>query len=128
MVKESKSEVKDKKQKSSKPENKKQGKTKSKALSKGKNKSKLKMLNNLSIIAPLFTEKSVVMVDTQNTLVFYVKRNARKEDIKKDVEVLLNVKVDNVRTMIDMKGRKKAFVRINEDYLASDLAASLGMM
>ena len=101
---------------------------KSKAKVSKKSKSKLKMLNNLSLIAPVATEKAVLMIDTQNTLVFYVDRNARKNKIKKDVEELLNVKVDNVRTTITMSGKKKAYVKINEDYMASDLAGKLGMM
>ena len=98
---------------------------KAKSSKKSKN---LKMLLNSTIIAPVATEKAIMMVDTQNTLVFYVHRNARKRRIKHDVETLLNVKVDEVRTAITMNGRKKAYVKINEEYLASDLAGRLGMM
>ncbi len=103
-------------------------KSKSKTGADKKPKVKTRMLNNTSLIAPVATEKAVLMVDTQNTLVFYVNRNARKEKIKKDVEELLNVKVDDVRTTITMSGKKKAYVKINEEYLASDLAGKLGMM
>ena len=86
------------------------------------------LFNNNILIAPLGTEKSILLVDTQNTIVFYVSRNARKEDIKNEIEGMFDVKVDDIRTSITMKGYKKAYVKLDKEYHASDLATKLGMM
>jgi len=46
---------------------------------------------------PLLTEKSTVLKDTQQTLVFEVHRDATKPEIRKAVEVLFDTKVADVR-------------------------------
>ena len=46
---------------------------------------------------PLITEKSTNLKDTQRTLGFEVHRDATKPEIKKAVEQLFGVKVENVR-------------------------------
>ncbi|MDP1695367.1 MAG: 50S ribosomal protein L23 [archaeon] len=79
------------------------------------------------ILKPITSEKAVKLIDLENTLLFETSRIARKEGIKKEVESLFNVKVEKIRTMI--KGNKKyAYVRLNKQNLASDLASKLGMI
>jgi large subunit ribosomal protein L23 len=46
---------------------------------------------------PLITEKSTALKETQRTLGFEVHRDATKPEIKKAVEQLFGVKVQNVR-------------------------------
>ncbi len=74
------------------------------------------------------TEKSIGLVESQNKLVFIVRRTANKKSIKWAVEKAFDVKVDSVQTLIDRKGRKKAFVKLNRKFNASELATRLGML
>ena len=46
---------------------------------------------------PLLTEKSTLLKESQQTLVFEVHRDATKPEIKKAVEALFGVKVSDVR-------------------------------
>ena len=46
---------------------------------------------------PLLTEKSTILKDSQQTLVFEVHRDATKPEIKKAVETLFDTKVADVR-------------------------------
>ncbi len=50
------------------------------------------------IKAPLITEKGSLVSETSNQLVFRVAREATKEEIKRAVQQLFDVKVDSVRT------------------------------
>ena len=80
------------------------------------------------IIKPLVTEKSNHHANTRNTYAFHVSGKATKPQIKKAVEDLYNVKVDDVRTMV-RKGKarrnkagyvngtdvKRALVKLHEE-------------
>ena len=77
---------------------------------------------------PLLTEKAIGLIETQNKIVFVVDRKATKKQIAKAVEKLFEVKVDEVRTLIDRKGRKKAYVKLSKEYKATDIATRLGMI
>lgn len=74
------------------------------------------------------TEKSIGLIEKENKLVFIVNRKSKKSDIKKAVESALDVKVSNVKTVIDQRGRKKAFVRLDKSSLAGEVATRLGMI
>ena len=76
---------------------------------------------------PLITEKTTLMREAGQTLVFEVARDATKVDIKRAVEKLLGSKVEGVRTSIShgkfkRQGRfigqrsdwKKAYVRLKD--------------
>ncbi len=79
------------------------------------------------MLKPVTSEKAVKLIDLENTLFFETEREARKPAIKKEVELLFNVKVDKVRTLIH--GNKKyAYVKLNKNNLATDVAAKLGMI
>ncbi len=62
------------------------------------------------ILSPLFTEKGAKLKETENKLLLKVSKNANKIEIKKAVEKIFKVKVDNVRT-IHCKGKKKKLGR-----------------
>lgn len=76
----------------------------------------------------VLTEKGIDNINLKNTLVFIVHRRATKPQIKREVEKIFNVKVEKVNTLIDRKGRKKAYVKLSPEYNAIDIATQLGMM
>lgn len=55
---------------------------------------------------PLITEKTTLLKETQRALCFEVHRDATKPEIKKAVETLFSVKVQNVRVS-NMHGKVK---------------------
>ncbi len=79
------------------------------------------------ILKPVTSEKAVKMIELDNTLLFEVERNARKNEIKKEVESVFNVKVDDVRTLIQ-GNKKRAYVRLMKNNPAIDVATKLGMI
>lgn len=80
------------------------------------------------IIRPYSSEKTMRLMDRENTIVFIVDRKATKHDVKRAVEKLLKVKVVEVRTAITPRGEKKAYVKLSQEYKARDVAASLGLL
>lgn len=80
------------------------------------------------IIRPVQSEKALGMIDKQNTLTFIVDIKATKQDVKKAVETLFNVKVEKVRILVTPKGEKKAYVKLAPEYKASDVAAQIGLI
>lgn len=76
---------------------------------------------------PLITEKTFDLIEKENKLVFIVSRKANKNQIRKAIEKLHNVKVIKVNTMITPKGEKKAFVKLHPEYSAQDIAIDLGI-
>ncbi len=79
------------------------------------------------IISPDVTEKSVKMIEGENKLVFIVRREANKKQVKEAVEKLYDVKVEKVNTSITPKGIKKAYVKLAPEYSASEVATRIGI-
>jgi large subunit ribosomal protein L23 len=77
---------------------------------------------------PHLTEKSISLIEKENKIVFVVDRKANKKQIKEAFEKLFEVKVDEVNTLITRKGEKKAFIKINPKFKASDIATKLGLV
>jgi large subunit ribosomal protein L23 len=73
------------------------------------------------------TEDAVALIEAENKLTFVVDRKADKMMIKRAVEALYEVKVAKVNTMITAKGAKKAYVTLQPEYRASDIAIRLGI-
>lgn len=76
---------------------------------------------------PLVTEKTFDLIEKENKLVFIVDRKANKNQIKKAIEKIHNVKVIKINTMITPKGDKKAFIKLHPEYSAQDIAIDLGI-
>jgi large subunit ribosomal protein L23 len=76
---------------------------------------------------PLITEQTVASMDKDNILVFIVERKASKKDIKKAIEELYEVELVSVNTLILPDGRKKAYVKLREEYLADEVATKIGV-
>ena len=77
---------------------------------------------------PVMTEVTSRILEAENKLVFIVNKNATKRDIKRAVEELYDVIVDQVNSTITPEGEKKAFVRLSPDYKATDTAIKLGIL
>ena len=79
------------------------------------------------ILKPVTSEKAVKMIELDNTLLFEAPRQARKAEIKKEIEEIFNVKVTGIRTLIRLN-KKFAYVRLKAENPAIDIATKLGMM
>ncbi len=89
----------------------------------------LKLQDPFAIIKfTVMTEKAVQLVEKQNKLVFVVRRDATKNQIKKAVESAFSAKVNRIQTMIDQSGRKKAYVKFAKDGEAGEIAIRLGII
>jgi len=51
------------------------------------------------VIRPVVTERSTDLADGQNTYTFVVARDANKIEIRKAIETMFGVRVEDVRTM-----------------------------
>lgn len=80
------------------------------------------------IFFPLITEKAVAMIEKENKLGFVVSDSASKAQVQKAVQDVYAVKVVSVNVIRDRKGRKKAFVKLDKAFKASDLAIKLGIL
>jgi len=83
---------------------------------------------NKIIRYPLMTERSVNMIEDENKLVFIVDRRANKKQISYAVNFLYEVEADQVNTLITRRGMKKAFVKLKDEFSASDVAIRLGIL
>ncbi len=77
---------------------------------------------------PLATEKAVRLMEKENKLLFVVGMKSNKDEIKKAVEKMFDVKVDSVNTFITNKGEKRAYIKLNNAYPAIDIMTKLGLM
>jgi large subunit ribosomal protein L23 len=78
------------------------------------------------ILHPFVTEKSMNQMERNNALEFIVKRNANKNQIKKSIEELFDVKVKSVNTRISKNG-KHAIVTFMPEFKAEDIGMRIGV-
>jgi len=78
------------------------------------------------IFHPYVTEKTMNHMEKNNALEFIVKRDANKEQIKKSVEQLFDVKVKSVNTRISKYG-KHAIVVFMPEFNAEDVGMRIGV-
>lgn len=64
------------------------------------------------IVRPLVTEKSIKAQDTNNTVVFEVKKGTNKIEIKKAIEEIFKVKVESIN-VVNQKPKAKRMGRYN---------------
>jgi large subunit ribosomal protein L23 len=83
---------------------------------------------SMIISHPISTEKSIRLMESENKMVFVVKRKATRTEIKKEIEKVFKAKVTKVNTLIDKQGKKKAYVKFAADTPAIDVATKLGLM
>ena len=77
---------------------------------------------------PHATEKSIGLIERENKIVFIVDRRATKKQIKEAFEKVFGVKVKKINTLITLKGEKKAFIKLDPKFKASDVAVKLGIL
>jgi large subunit ribosomal protein L23 len=75
---------------------------------------------------PYVTEKTMNLMEKNNSLEFIVKRNANKKNIKKAIEQMFEVKVMDVRTRITKNG-KHAIIRFMPEFKAEDIGMRIGI-
>jgi len=76
---------------------------------------------------PITTEKAVMLIERENTLIFELDKKETKTEIKNEIEKIFNVKVKEVNTLI-RKNKKYAYVKLNAENPAIDVATKLGMI
>lgn len=77
---------------------------------------------------PLTTESAMKKIEDHNTLVFIVDTRANKKQIKDAVSRLYDIQSKKINTLIRPDGQKKAFVRLQPDYDALDVANRIGVI
>ena len=78
------------------------------------------------LLHPMVTEKTMRLMDENNSLEFLVRRTANKADIKKAVEELFSCEVATVNTRITKDG-KRAVVRFGGETSAEDIGMRIGV-
>ncbi len=78
------------------------------------------------VIHPMVSEKTMMLMDRNNSLEFLVRREATKPEIKKAVEVLFDCEVETVNTRITKQG-KRAIVKFGGDTTAEDIGMRIGV-
>lgn len=79
------------------------------------------------ILKPIVTEKAVMKVEMENVLTFSTAKDIPKDEIKKEIEELFEVKVEKIRTQV-RDNKKVAYVKLKKDFPAIDLATKLGII
>ena len=79
------------------------------------------------IVKPHITEKTMNLIDQNNELVFVVKRDSSKGEIKAAFEELFDQEVLKVNTHITPKGVKLAYIKLAEENEAEDVAVKMGV-
>ena len=73
-------------------------------------------------------KSAIKTIEDHNTLVFIVDKRASKPTIKKACQELYNIKVKKVNTLITARGEKKAYVILNKEHDALEVANKIGIM
>jgi large subunit ribosomal protein L23 len=77
---------------------------------------------------PFVTEKAMMLLEKENKLQFLVRREATKEEIKREIERTFDKKVTAIRTVNTMKGQKKAIISFADEKAAEEILSRLGIM
>lgn len=80
------------------------------------------------VMYPLSTEKSIRLMESENKLIFVVSRKSTKKEIKKAIEEMFNVAVDDVNTFVNADGEKRAYIKFSAKNPAIDIATRMGLM
>mmetsp|Transcript_26311 Transcript_26311/g.69163 ORF Transcript_26311/g.69163 Transcript_26311/m.69163 type:complete len:150 (-) Transcript_26311:169-618(-) len=77
---------------------------------------------------PLTTESAMKKIEEINTLVFITDVLASKHKIREAIQGMYDVKIAKINTLIRPDGKKKAYVRLTQDYDALDVANKIGII
>lgn len=68
------------------------------------------------------------LIEDDNTIVFIVDVRANKPKIKAAVSKIYDIQAAKVNTLVRPDGQKKAYVRLNPDNDALDVASRIGII
>ncbi len=77
---------------------------------------------------PVLSEKAMDSIERENKLIFIVDKEANKTQIKEAVKELYDVEAQKINTLNNMKGQKKALIKLTPDHNAMDLATDLQLI
>ncbi|EHQ36805.1 50S ribosomal protein L23 [Methanoplanus limicola] len=77
---------------------------------------------------PYVSEKAAMGLEFDGKLQFFVDRKATKAQIAYEVEKMFGKKVTAVRTLMTMKGEKKAIVSFEDEKAGEEILSRLGIM
>ncbi len=80
------------------------------------------------IIQPVSSDKNIQKMERENTMTFIVGEHASKAQIKEAFSKLYNVRVRSVNTLNTSKGKKKAYIRLQGDKDALNIASKIGIL
>lgn len=90
---------------------------------------RLRKMDKFRIIKyPLTTESAMKKIEDNHTLVFIVDITANKRQIKSAVQELYHIECQSVNTLIRPDGKKKAYVRLTDDFDTLDVANKIGII
>lgn len=77
---------------------------------------------------PLACDSTLAKIQYANTLVFIVDISSNKNKIKNAIKKLYKIKIRKVNTLIQLNGKKKAFIKLPSDVDALDVANKIGLI
>ncbi len=78
------------------------------------------------VFHPVVSEKTMMLMDRNNSLEFLVRRESSKPEIKAAIEDLFECEVESVNTRITKQG-KRAIVKFGGDTTAEDIGMRIGV-
>ncbi len=81
-----------------------------------------------ALMYPIATEKAINMIERNNIVTYMVDMRSTKPQIKKEFEEMFKVKVESVNVAIEPRNRKRAYIRLNGQFKASDIALKLKLV
>lgn len=78
-------------------------------------------------LKPSVTEKAIMLIERENVLRFETEKSSTKEQIKKEIEKLFEVKIEKVRVLI-RDNKKHFYIKLKKKFPAIDLATKLGII
>ena len=78
-------------------------------------------------LKPITTEKAVMIIEKENTMTFETEKENPRDEIKREIEDLFEVKVENVRTLV-RGNKKRVYVKLKKEFPAIDVATKLGLI
>jgi len=80
------------------------------------------------LLYPIATEKAINMIERNNVITYIVDMRSKKEEVRKEFEDTFKVKVESVNISIELKNKKRAYIKIKKDFKASDIALKLKLV
>lgn len=87
------------------------------------------MLNMESVLKyPVATEKAIRLIEGANIVTFIVGLDSNKSKIKEAFEDRFDSKVKKINTLVTTNNEKKAYIELEPEYPALDIATQLGLI